>query len=166
MSVLFVIAIERRAKMARVKFYLPLVVLCIAGVLLAGCCPKPAGEIVVKQAGGAGMLIADCGDRDYISNTADYIIEGTLEKVGSRWNEDKTSIFTYSALSIEKYLKGTPFAENRLQIVTPGGTVGEISQWVEDQSIFHEGKKVRIYFEEINGEFFIICGHFGVEEIQ
>jgi hypothetical protein len=142
-----------------------MLVLCLAGVLLVGCTPKPAGEIVVKQAGGAGMLIADCGDRDYISNTADYIIEGTVEKVESRWNENKTSIFTYSDLSIDKYVKGAPFAENKLQIITPGGTVGEVSQWVEDQPIFHEGKKVRIYFQEINGEFSIVCGSCGVEEI-
>ena len=166
MPVLFVIVIERKVTMPGVKFYLPVVVLCIAGVLLAGCSPKAAGEIVVKQAGGAGMLITECGDRNYISNTADYIIEGTVEKVESRWNEGKTSIFTYSDLSIEKYIKGAPFTENRLQIVTPGGTVGEISQWVEDQPIFHKGKRVRIYFEEINGEFFIICGRFGVEEIN
>jgi hypothetical protein len=35
---------------------------------------------------------------------------------------------------------------------------------VEDQPIFHEGKRVRIYFEEVNGEFFIVCSQFGVEE--
>jgi hypothetical protein len=35
---------------------------------------------------------------------------------------------------------------------------------VEDQPIFHEGSKVRIYFEEYNGGFVIVCGPFGVEE--
>jgi hypothetical protein len=126
--------------------------------------PSPEGQIVVKQSGGAGILIAECADKSYITQTADYIIEGTVEKVESRWNEEGTGIFTYTELAIEKYVKGAPFAENKLQIVTPGGTVGEISQWVEDQSIFHEGKKVRIYFEEVSGEFLIICGQFGVEE--
>jgi hypothetical protein len=126
--------------------------------------PQLEGQVIVKQSGGAAMLIAECADKSYITQTADYIIEGTVEKVESRWNQERTGIFTYTELAIEKYVKGAPFAENKLQIVTPGGTVGEISQWVEDQPIFHEGKGVRIYFEEVSGEFFIICGQFGVEE--
>jgi hypothetical protein len=124
----------------------------------------PEGQIVVKQSGGAEILVAECADESYRAEKADYIIEGTVEKVESRWNEDKTNIFTYTDLRIEKYVKGRSFAENNLRIVTPGGTVGEISQWVEDQPIFHEGEKVRIYFEEVNGGFFIVCGQFGVEE--
>ena len=112
-----------------------------------------------------GQIVAECRDRNYVSNTADYIIEGTVEKVESKWNEEKTSIFTYTNISIEKYVKGAPFTENKLQIVTPGGTVGETGQWVEDQPIFHKGKKVRIYFQEINGEFSIVCANSGVEEI-
>ena len=126
--------------------------------------PPPGGQVIVKQSGGAGMLIAECADKSYITQTADYIIEGTVEKVESRWNEEGTGIFTYTELAVEKYVKGAPFAENKIQIVTPGGAVGEISQWVEDQPIFHEGKRVRIYLEEVNGEFYIVCGQFGVEE--
>jgi len=126
--------------------------------------PSPGGQIIVKQSGGAGMLIQECTDKSYITQTADYIVEGTVEKVESKWNEERTSIFTYTDLQIENYVKGTPFAENKLQIVTPGGTVGGITQAVEDQPIFHEGKKVMIYFEDIRGEFVIVCGQFGVGE--
>jgi len=145
-------------------------VLAILGIGLAACSgestvvPSQGGQIVVKQSGGAAMLIAECADELYRAEKADYIIEGTVEKVESRWNQERTGIFTYTDLRIEKYIKGAPFAENKLQIVTPGGTVGEISQWVEDQPIFHEGKKVRIYFEEVNGEFSVVCAQFGVVE--
>jgi hypothetical protein len=144
-------------------------VLASVGIGLFACSGKPSitppgGQIVVKQSGGAAMLIAECADEAYRTEKADYIIEGTVEKVESRWNQERTGIFTYTDLRIEKYIKGAPFAENKLQIVTPGGTVGEISQWVEDQPIFHEGKRVRIFFEEVNGEFFIVCSQFGVEE--
>ena len=144
-------------------------VLASVGIGLFACSGKPSitppgGQIVVKQSGGAAMLIAECADEAYRTEKADYIIEGTVEKVESRWNQERTGIFTYTDLRIEKYIKGAPFAENKLQIVTPGGTVGEISQWVEDQPIFHEGKRMRIFFEEVNGEFFIVCSQFGVEE--
>ena len=119
----------------------------------------------MKQAGGAGALIAECQDRQYIISTADYIVEGTVERVESKWNEDKSAIFTYTDLTIEKYVKGAPFAQDRLQIITPGGTVGDVTEWVEDQPIFHEGKRVRIYFQNIEGEFYIVCAQFGVEEL-
>ena len=149
---------------------LPVCVLVIVGIDLFGCSsrgtvvPSPEGQIVVKQSGGTGILIAECADKTYRTEKADYTIEGTVEKVESRWNQERTGIFTYTELTIEKYVKGAPLAENKLQIVTPGGTVGEVSQWVEDQPIFHEGKRIRIYFEEVNGEFLIVCGQFGVEE--
>ncbi len=143
-------------------------------LVLAGCTPTvpelqpppSPGPVVVKQTGGAGILIAECQDRQYIISTADYIVEGTVRGVESKWNEDKSSILTYTDLSIEKYVKGAPFAQGRLQIITPGGTVGDITQVVEDQPIFHEGKRVRIYFQEIGGEFHIVCAQFGVEELQ
>ena len=151
--------------MVRVRFYLPMTILGLASILLSACAPKPEGQIVVKQSGGAGALPADCADAGYISETADYIIEGTVAGVESQWNEAGTSILTYSDLVIEKYIKGAPFPEDKLQIVTSGGTVGDTSQWVEDQPIFHEGKKVRIYLQEMNGEFSIVCSQMGVEEV-
>ncbi len=125
----------------------------------------PSSPVEVKQAGGAGLLIVECQDNKYIADIADYIIEGTVTRVESRWNEDKSAIFTYTYLLIEKYLKGTPFAGKELLIVTPGGTASGITQAVEDQPLFHEGRKVRIHFQEIDGEFHIVCAQFGVEEL-
>ena len=142
-------------------------------IVLAGCglespglkTPPSQGTVVVKQSSGTGILIADCQSKQYIIDTADYIIEGTVEGVESKWNEDESNIFAYTDLSIERYVKGAPFAEDRLQIVTPGGTVGGVTQEVEDQAIFNEGTEVRIYFQEIDGEFYIVCAQFGVEEL-
>ena len=157
--------------MFKARLCFAFMVLSLAALLIGACAcqlepaPTPEGKITVKQSGGAGMLMAECADRKYITKIADYIIEGTVVKVGSKWNEEKTSIFTYTDLSIDKYVKGAPFAEDKLQIVTPGGTVGDISQWVEDQPIFHESTRVRIYFQERDGGFSIVCAQFGVEEI-
>ena len=127
--------------------------------------PTNKVQITVKQSGGSAMLIAECEDKSYITEKANYIIEGIVEKVESRWNNERTSIFTYTDLQIEKYVKGTSFTENKLQITTPGGEIGGIGQSVEDQPIFHQGKRVRIYFQNTNGEFSMVCAQAGVEEI-
>jgi hypothetical protein len=128
--------------------------------------PSPGEKVIVKQSGGAAALIKECTRKSFVTDKADYIVEGPVEKVESQWNETRTRIYTYTDLKIDNYVKGTPFASNELQIVTPGGTVGEITEWAEDQPIFHEGKKVRIYFEWYNGEWRIVCATLGVEEIS
>ena len=126
-------------------------------------------QIIVKQSSGAGLLIAECANESYITETADYIIEGTVEKVEvlkrAVSGELEGEIFTYSDILIGRYLKGIPFDSNKLRIETPGGCTEEICLEVEDQPIFHKGTKVRIYLQKTNGEFSIVCGQFGVTEV-
>lgn len=122
--------------------------------------------IIVFQSGGSALLIAECADKNYISSKADYIIKGTVERAKIDWNENKSSIFTYTTVAIKNFVKGTPFAENNeLTIITPGGCVGIKCQAVEDRPIFHKGKKVKISLRETNGKFSMVCGQMGVEEI-
>jgi len=140
-------------------------------LVMAGCTAAPSEvpegtPVIIRQSGGAGAILAECQDREYLSNIADYIVEGTVTGVESRWNEENTGIFTYSDFTVNTYIKGAPFPTNTVQIVTPGGTVGDITQAVEDQPIFHEGRKVRLYLKKVNDEFSIICGRFGVEDLE
>ncbi|OGO19858.1 MAG: hypothetical protein A2144_04615 [Chloroflexi bacterium RBG_16_50_9] len=140
-------------------------------LVMAGCSAAPPtvpveNPVIIRQSGGAGANLAECQDRDYLSSMADYIVEGTVTGVESRWNEENTGIYTYSDFTVTAYIKGTPFPTNTIQIVTPGGTVGDITQGVEDQPIFHEGRRVRLYMEKVNDEFTIVCGRFGVEGLE
>jgi hypothetical protein len=141
-------------------------------LVMAGCGAASPSEVhegtpvIIRQSGSAGAVIAECQDRDYISSMSDYIVEGTVTGVESRWNEENTGIFTYSDFIVTAYIKGAPFPTNTVQIVTPGGTVGDITQAVEDQPIFHEGRRVRLYLEKVNDEFTIVCGRLGVEGLE
>jgi len=122
-------------------------------------------KIIVKQSSGAGLLISECQDKNYIGVSSDYIIEGTVKKVEAKWAQDQTSIFTHTDIFIEKYIRGTHFSKNTILLIIPGGKVGDIVQLTEDQPIFKEGQKLRIYFKKTNGEFQIVCGNSGIEEI-
>jgi len=124
-----------------------------------------SGKIIVKQSNGAGLLISECQDKNYIGVSSDYIIEGTVKKVETKWGQGQTSIFTHTDILIEKYIKGTHFSENTILLIIPGGKVGDIVQLTEDQSIPKEDQKLRIYFKKTNGEFQIVCGNLGIEEI-
>ena len=119
---------------------------------------------------GSALLVSECGDTNYVSGDADHIVEGTVDKVESKLVKDGygfngESVFTYNDLKIEKYIKGNPLKENRVQIVTRGGTAGGISSRAEDEPIFIEGTWVRVYLRETNGNFSLVCADHGVEEI-
>lgn len=125
--------------------------------------PSSEDKIVVKQSKGAGMLSIECANKSYVTETSDYIIEGTIENVESKWNPENNFIFTYSDFKIEKYIKGNPFEEETIQIITDGGCVGDICQNSEDGPTMSPGKK-RLYIVIINGEYNIHgCG--GVVDI-
>jgi len=113
----------------------------------------------------SAALIPECGDGNYIINSSSHIVEGTVEKVESKWDEGNTSIYTYNIISIEKYVKGVPIPGNKVQIRTYGGVIGELVQQIEDQTVFREGKKVRLYLQEENGDFSLVCAGAGVEDI-
>ena len=83
-----------------------ILVAVVVGLLVLGT-PSPAteGKIVISYSGGNAMLAQECMDNSFITETADYIIEGSVEKVGSGlWEGGR--IFTYTDLVIEKYVKG------------------------------------------------------------
>lgn len=109
--------------------------------------------LIVLSMDGLAILSSECGDTNYVSSAADYIVEGKVEKVESKLVEEESgfngqSVFTYNNLKIEKYIKGNPLKENRVQIVTSGGTAGGISIWAEDEPTFIEGTMVRVYLRE------------------
>ncbi|MFH0970283.1 MAG: hypothetical protein V1776_02365 [Candidatus Diapherotrites archaeon] len=166
--------------MANEKLFYGILVIAIIGVGVGlFVFNEPAAlpqenTIIIEQSGGMGVFEPECADAAYLTNTADYILEGTIGKVESKEENinftysDLTGnvIFTYSELTVDQYIKGTPLTGDKIQIKTLGGCIEEKCLSVEDQPVFHSDKKVRIYFQETNGEFSIICpGQGGAEEI-
>lgn len=119
---------------------------------------------IVKLSGGAAQLISECADRDYITDTADYIIEGVVEKAEAGWNEQKSYINTHVDFSIEKYVKGKSFGD-KLQLQVSGGCVGGICQSSSEDVTFKQGDHLRLYLHKTETEFWIVCAHSGVEQI-
>lgn len=85
---------------------------------------------------------------------ADVIIIGDVKEVASRWNLWRTMIYTYSTLSVEKYIKGT--GPETLTIITKGGTVGDSSMWVEDVPVFEKNETVLVFLKQAGGEFSVV----------
>ena len=120
----------------------------------------PPSGTIINAGGGSAMLIAQCADRNWISENASYIIEGTVGNLETKW--ENGNIITYAQFQISDYLKGNPFPGNSVLLRTAGGSIGGITQNVEDQAFFQQGEKARIYFEDYNGSYSVICGGFGI----
>jgi len=148
------------------KSFLALAVLGI--ILVAGCVQQgqtSQGVTVVRGAGGQAMLDGKCANEAYVNEISDYVVKGKITNVESKWNSDKTKIFTYTDIYIDEYAKGERFESNKLQIVTPGGCADGICSDVEDQPTFTKGDFVQVRFHKSGDEYVVVCGFNGVSKI-
>ncbi len=60
-------------------------------------------------------------------------------------------IYTYSTVSVEKYIKGT--GSETLTINTEGGTVGDSTVLVEEVPIFTKNETVLVFLKQAGREF-------------
>lgn len=86
-----------------------------------------------------------------LSREADVIVIGDIKEGESRWNLWRTMIYTYSTLSVEKYIKGT--GSETLTIITKGGEVGDYGVWVEDVPLFTKNETVLVFLKKEGNEF-------------
>ena len=75
---------------------------------------------------------------DKVANAATIVV-GKCVSQQSRWDAGREWILTYSTFNVEKTLKGQP--TQQITIVTPGGTVGNITQDVIGVPKFREGEE-------------------------
>ncbi|MFZ2411930.1 MAG: PGF-CTERM sorting domain-containing protein [Candidatus Methanoperedens sp.] len=88
-----------------------------------------------------------------LTGEADVILIGDVKEVESRWNLWRTMIYTYSTLSVEKYIKGTGHENETLTIITKGGEVGDYGVWVEDTPLFTKNETVLVFLKKEGNEF-------------
>jgi hypothetical protein len=73
------------------------------------------------------------------------IISGAVLAKESWWNEDKTFIFTTVSIQVNELLKGTLAVPSTVEVVVPGGEVGEIGLGVEHAARFEVGEEVIVF---------------------
>lgn len=84
---------------------------------------------------------------------ATAIARGHVADVVSQWNEERTTIYTYTTIVVADWLKGT--GPKAITIRTPGGQVGDIGLWVEDVPVFSKDQEVVTFVKPIAEEPFM-----------
>lgn len=97
-----------------------------------------------------------------LTSQADSILIGKVEKIESRWNEEKTLIYTYVTISVKEHTKAlSGMAEVKEVIVrVRGGEVGDIGLRVSDTPQFREGEEVLLFLKRENMPLFSVTGLF------
>tara|TARA_B100000315_G_C14028399_1_gene342077 strand:- start:48 stop:485 length:438 start_codon:yes stop_codon:yes gene_type:complete len=97
-----------------------------------------------------------------LASEADSILIGKVEKIESRWDEERILIYTYVTISVRQHAKTISKGEEVEEIVVRvrGGEVGDIGLKVSDTPQFSEGEEVLLFLRMENMPLFSVAGLF------
>ena len=97
-----------------------------------------------------------------LTSEADSILIGKVEKIESRWNEERTLIYTYVTISVKQYTKTLSGVGEVQEIIVKvrGGEVGDIGLRVSDTPQFREGEEVFLFLRMEKLPLFSVAGLF------
>lgn len=97
-------------------------------------------------------------DTDSLANGADSIIIGTITSTSVAWNNDHTHIITTANVAINETLKGNFKQNETIPVIIEGGTVDDVTEWVEDQPTLNQGAEVALFLEKNNQNNYTVYG--------
>ncbi len=86
-------------------------------------------------------------DLNEILQGSESVVVGSVEEVASFWNEDRTRIYTRASIRIRETLKNG-VSDEVIQVVVPGGKVGEITEIVTDTPSFSLGDESLLFLRK------------------
>lgn len=90
-----------------------------------------------------------------LTGEADVIAIGDIKEVESRWGINNSIIYTYSTMSVNRYIKGGR-GEETLIIISDGGRVGSLFIWVDDTPTFLKDEKVLVFLKRAGKEYRVV----------
>lgn len=110
--------------------------------------------VVFAAAAGARSPERSVGD---LARGADLVAVGAVSSLASEWNTDRTRIVTRVTFSVDEYLKGSR-AERTLEILVPGGEVGEVGEIYSHVPRFHRDEQVVIFARRLEDGSYRVAG--------
>lgn len=129
------------AKDRRVSVNITAIIVISITVLLAG---SPVVSASMEK-----MSLED------LTREADVILIGNIVDVDSKWGLERDKIYTYSTVSVERYIKGGT-GEEELTILSEGGRIGTLFIWVEDTPTFLKDETVLVFLKKSGKEYNVV----------
>lgn len=78
---------------------------------------------------------------------SDRIVVGNVINTESKWDESRTTIWTYVTVRCQQFLKG-PDLQNEITIRVMGGKIGQLGLDVSHTPTFQNGERVLVFLQE------------------
>jgi hypothetical protein len=108
----------------------------------------------VAFAAGATTLVAQ--DVAKLTANSDLVVRATVARASSRWAADRLRIVTLVELQVAETYQGAP--ASTVQVLQPGGVVGDVGQSICGTASFSEGEEVVVFLEANPGGKFLVTG--------
>ncbi len=112
-----------------------------------------ASALALSLGAWATTLIAM--DVPALTRASDVVVRGTVVRVESRWNQDKSRIITDNEILVSQVLKGNVTGKT-VVAMQPGGVVGEVGQAVHGVATFNLGEEVVVFLEKRGERAFVV----------
>ncbi len=86
---------------------------------------------------------------------ADIIAIGDIQEVVGKWAPGRTTMYSYSTFSVNRYIKGGADSKT-LTIISEGGTRGSLFVRVEDSPIFMDDEQVLVFLKKSGNDFSVV----------
>jgi len=93
-------------------------------------------------------------DVESLTASADAVVHARVARLASAWVPGGAQIFTTVTLRTLETWKGAPAEE--VQVLVPGGEVGEIAQTVQGVAAFGEGEEVVVFLHRVGPSRFAV----------
>lgn len=94
-------------------------------------------------------------DMPELVDRSEIIIRGTVKDIESRYNEERTKIFTYTIIDVKEAIKGK--SPPVITVRTFGGRVGDVNMKVPGMPEFKKGEEVFLFLKK-NEDFYHVSG--------
>src|SRR5438128_6869580 len=95
-------------------------------------------------------------DVPQMSRFADAIVQGKVQKVEAKMSKDGARISTHVYIDVSESLKGQ--GAQTVEVVQPGGEVGDVGQKVAGTAHLSTGDEVVLFLEKRGGQSFMPVG--------
>ena len=85
-------------------------------------------------------------DIENLSKGADVVLTGKVVQQISKWNEDRSRIYTKATIQVEEYLKGNT-NEGSIVVTYLGGEVGDVGELYTHMPKFEDDEEILVFLK-------------------
>jgi hypothetical protein len=84
---------------------------------------------------------------ELLSDQSDLVVVGKVSEIHSKWNKDKSRIYTDVTVDVEEFVKGSETGKS-IVVTHPGGEVDGVGEWYSYAPKFKSSEEVMLFLHK------------------